>query len=122
MIEDSLTLAGPDGQTHPVFKKGGRLPASTRVVFATQRPGERALSLRLLEGDEGLLVATLTAELPPGLPANCWLPTFVTVSESGVVSVNVRENLRRIDVTPVADLTGAMARAFKVAPAHRRGD
>ncbi|MEZ0227200.1 MAG: hypothetical protein ACAI25_01125 [Planctomycetota bacterium] len=114
MVEESLTLVGEDGQSQVVVKKGARLPASGRVVFATQRAGERRLSLRLVEGAEGRLVATLTAELPPGLPANCWLPVFVTVSESGAVSVRVRENLRRIDIEPTADTTGATARTYKV--------
>lgn len=118
MVETSLSLVGPDGQSHPVVKKGGRLPASAKAVFATQRAGERQLAVRLVEGPDALLVATLTAELPPGLPANCWLPVHVSVSESHEASVTVRENLRRIDVTPRADLTGAQATLFRVSPAH----
>jgi hypothetical protein len=113
MVDESLTLVAEDGQTHVVVRKGARLPASARVVFATQRAGERRLSLRLVEGEEGRLVATLAAELPAGLPANCWLPVFVSVSESAEVSVRVRENLRRIDIAPVADRTGATARTFR---------
>jgi hypothetical protein len=109
----TLSVLGPDGRFAPVVKEGGRLPASVRLVFATQRPGQRELSLSLYEGedspDAAALVAEARAQLPAGLPANCWLQVYVEVSAALAVRVRVRENLRRIDVDAELDDAGATA-------------
>ncbi len=115
MIEESLWIAGPDGQTQALVKKGAQAPAQARAVFATQRAGERTLSFRLFEGDGAArLIGTFTADLPAGLPGNTWLSVFVTVGDDHALAVEVKENLRRIRVEPECDAAGAAAKRFTV--------
>jgi hypothetical protein len=118
VLAATLSIAGPDGQVQLLFARGARAPATGRAVFATQRAGERTLEFRLLEGEGHDLVGTLRAALPPGLPPNTWLSVFVESGDDHVVRVRVRENLRRIDVTPEVDATGRRATVYTVsAPA-----
>lgn len=116
MLAESLTIAGPDGQETTLLKKGAQAPATARAIFATQRAGERALAFRLFEGagKGARLIGTFTAELPAGLPGNTWLAVFVTVGDDHALKLAVKENLRRIDVEPECDATGAKAIVFKV--------
>jgi hypothetical protein len=115
MIAETLSISGPDGQTQEIVKKGAQAPAVARAVFATQRAGERGLSFKLFEGEGAArLIGTFQAELPPGLPGNTWLAVFVTVGDDHVISVEVKENLRRIRVDPECDLAGATAKTFTV--------
>ena len=115
MLQESLSIAGPDGQTQVILKKGAQTPATARAVFATQRAGERLLAFKLYEGDGAArLVGTFSAELPAGLPGNTWLAVFVTAGDDHVLQVEVKENLRRIRVDPECDTSGASAKVFSV--------
>lgn len=95
-------LALRAGETlHTVLAAGATLPAARRVVCATQRPGQRELVLELLEGEALRPIARARFALPPGLPANCWLPVEVQVDPDLRVRASARENLRRISVEAV---------------------
>jgi molecular chaperone DnaK (HSP70) len=115
MTDETLSIAGPDGQIQPLVKKGAQLPASGRAVFATQRAGERSMAFRLLEGEgpQARLVASYSAELPAGLPGNTWLAVHVTVGADRAVSVEIRENLRRLRIEPEQDAEAATARVYR---------
>ena len=92
----SLSLLHGD-QRHPLIQAGGSLPAEVRVVLGTTQAGQRELAFDLVEGEDQK-VALLRFELPPGLPANTWIPVFFSLSESARVSAEARENLRRLRV------------------------
>jgi hypothetical protein len=111
-----LLVEGPDGQTQPILKRGASLPGEARCVFATQKAGERGLSLRLHEGagKATKLVGVAACELPPGLPANTWLAVFVRVSAELSLSVEVTENLRRLRLRAAIDATGARSKRFVI--------
>ncbi len=116
----AVTIAGPRGERQTLLRRGAQLPARARAVFATQRAGERALSFRLYEGEaespEGLrLIGSWRADLPPGLPANTWLAVHVEVAADGAVRASVRENLRRLDLRPECDPSGAEASGLRAA-------
>ena len=99
----TVRVEAPDGRTQPLLRRGAALPAQARAVFATQRASERELALRLTEEDAGGAVAPLAearCELPPGLPPNTWLAVEVEVSPALALTVEVRENLRRLRLTP----------------------
>lgn len=115
-LAETLAIAGPDGQSQTLVKKGAQAPVTARAVFATQRAGERALSWRLFEGEGpgARLVGTFSAALPPGLPGNTWLAVFVTVGDDATVRCEVKENLRRLSIAPGFDGAGATAAVFKV--------
>lgn len=94
-----LFARGPDGTTQALVKAGAPLPAQGKVVLATQRAGQDALELELVEGEgEGTLVARARFALPRGLPANAWIPVEVSVSPDLRVRAEARENVRRLRV------------------------
>ncbi len=115
-LPEALTIAGPDGQTQTLVKKGGQAPVTARAVFATQRAGERALAWRLYEGEgpAARLLGTFSAALPPGLPGNTWLTVLVTVGDDATVRCEVKENLRRLALAPGCDRAGATATTYRV--------
>lgn len=102
--------------SHVVVAAGAALPARGRVVCATQRAGQRELLLELLEGPERRLIARARFALPPGLPANCWIPVEVALGEDLRVRAHARENLRRISVEGALDAEGASATRYGIAP------
>lgn len=108
----ALSIEAPDGQEQVLIQEGAQLPAETRAMFATQKPGERELALRLFEGagKKRKLIGEARCELPAGLPANTWLATFVRVGADLRVSVEVRENLRRIREDAEIDASGAKSK------------
>ncbi len=95
-----------------VVREGDRLPAQARIVMATQRPGQKAIDFDMIEDDGSLLAATVL-KLPPGLPANCWIPVFFAVSAEGMVRVEARENLRRLNIQGDCDTEGCLASFYK---------
>ncbi len=114
----ALFVRGPDGREARVLERGARLPASRRLVFATERPGQRTLELALLEGGEAEArrpLAGARCALPPALPANCWLQVYVEVDNALTLRVRVRENLRRLDLE--AELDGEPAAGCFFRPA-----
>ena len=116
MLKESLSISGPDGQFQTILKKGQAAPAQARAVFATQRAGERTLAFKLFEGEseaKARLVGTFTAELPAGLPPNTWLAVFVDADADHALRIAVKENLRRINLTPECDAAGAKAKVYR---------
>lgn len=97
-----------DGQSQVVVRGGGSLPSETRLMFATERAGQSELSLKLAEG-EAEPFAELRFELPRGLPANCWIPVFVSVGADLKVRAEARENLRRLRIEGAAEVLGEAA-------------
>ncbi len=91
-----------------VVREGGNLPASSKIVMATQKAGQASITFDLLEGPAALIAHT-TLELPRGLPANCWIPVFFRVSAEGRVQVEAKENLRRLQIDGKFDTAGAAA-------------
>jgi hypothetical protein len=116
MLEAALSIEGPDGQRLVLFKKGAA-PGTARAVFGTQRAGERTLSFKLVEGEPAgaRVVGTFAAALPPGLPPNTWLAVFITAGADHAVRAAVRENLRRLEIEPECDRTGADAIVYTIA-------
>ena len=116
MLKESLSISGPDGQFQTILKKGQAAPAQARAVFATQRAGERTLAFRLFEGEgeKARLIGNFTAELPAGLPPNTWLSVFVDADAEHGLRLAVKENLRRINLTPECDEAGAKAKIYQV--------
>lgn len=93
-----------DGKRQVVARAGASLPCETRLVFATSQAGQTTLELELLEGEASFARARF--ELPRGLPANCWIPVFVSLSAKLRVSAEARENLRRIRIDAAFETTG----------------
>jgi molecular chaperone DnaK (HSP70) len=113
----SLSILGQDGNFQTLLKKGAQTPAQARAVFATQKAGQRELGLKLYEGEgsaaQAKLVGTVSVELPAGLPPNTWLAVFFTIQQDLSIAVNIKENLRRINIDAEIDREGATAEVFK---------
>ena len=93
-----------DGKRQVVAQAGASLPCETRLMFATSQAGQSTLELELLEGEQSFARARF--ELPRGLPANCWIPVFVSLSANLRVAAEARENLRRIRIDAAFETTG----------------
>lgn len=93
-----------DGKRQVVAQSGASLPCETRLMFATSQAGQSTLELELLEGEASFARARF--ELPRGLPANCWIPVFVSVGADLRVSAEARENLRRIRIDAAFEALG----------------
>ena len=107
----ALSAKTGDGKDQKLVESGGALPTTTRMVFATSRAGQDRIDLVLHEAPD-LLVGKLSFELPRGLPANCWIPVFVTVGADLRVRGEARENLRRLRIDGEADATDAVAQHY----------
>lgn len=110
----SLIARSGDGTTQALISEGASLPASNKIVFATSRPGQDAIAIDLLEGEELRLVSRARFVLPRGLPANCWIPVEVRVDADLRVRAEARENLRRISVDAEFDASEATAEHYTV--------
>ncbi len=109
----ALSAKSGDGTSQKLVEAGASLPSTTRSVFATSRAGQDRIDLELHE-DPGLLIGRLSFPLPRGLPANCWIPVFVTVGADLCVRAEARENLRRLRVDGEADATDAAAQHYSL--------
>ncbi|HVY60918.1 MAG TPA: hypothetical protein VHF22_04660 [Planctomycetota bacterium] len=115
-LPDAFSILGQDGNFQVLLRSGSRLPAQTRAVFATQKAGQRELGFKLYEGEGGTanakLIGTVDVELPPGLPPNTWMNVFINIDESLGLRIEVKENLRRINITAQVEREGATASHF----------
>jgi len=93
-----------DGKRQVVAQAGASLPCETRLMFATSQAGQSSLELELVEGEASFARARF--ELPRGLPANCWIPVFVSVGPDLRVAAEARENLRRIRIDAAFEPVG----------------
>jgi hypothetical protein len=116
-LPEAFSILGQDGNFQVLLKSGSKLPAQTRAVFATQKAGQRELGFKLYEGEGGAaraqLIGKVDVELPPGLPPNTWMNVFISISEELGLRIEVKENLRRINITAEVDREGATSAHFK---------
>ena len=103
-----LSARSSDGTEQVLIATGTALPASTKIMFATTRGGQE-----LVEDGERQ-VGTARFALPRGLPANCWIPIFVSVGADLRVQAEARENLRRLRIDAEFDVEGRTAQQFGV--------
>jgi hypothetical protein len=108
-----LTARSSDGTEEILVALGAFLPSSSKIMFATTRAGQDAIEVELLEDGERR-VANARFPLPRGLPANCWIPIFVSVSADFRVRAEARENLRRLRVDAEFDVDGQISKKFTV--------
>lgn len=108
-----LSARSSDGTEQVLVSAGTPLPASSKIMFATTRGGQDAIEVELLEDGERRLASARFA-LPRGLPANCWIPIFVSVGADLRVRAEARENLRRLRVDAEFDVDGQAAEHFSV--------
>jgi len=106
----SLIARSGEGKTQTIVAAGAPLPASGKVVIATERAGQDALELELLEGEA--LFARVRFPLPRGLPANCWIPVEIAVGPDLRVRAEASENLRRLRVAGEFDTTAGAAEHY----------
>ncbi len=109
----SLTARSSDGTEQVLISAGTAVPAETKIMFATTRGGQDAIEIELLEDGERRL-ANARFKLPRGLPANCWIPIFVSVNADLRVQAEARENLRRLRIDADFDAEGQAAQHFTV--------
>jgi hypothetical protein len=109
----SLSARSSDGTEQVLVALGTALPASSKIMFATTRAGQDVIEVELLEDGEHRL-ANARFPLPRGLPANCWIPIFVSVGIDLLVRAEARENLRRLRVDAEFDTDGQAAKSFRV--------
>ena len=109
----ALSAKSGDGTSQKLVEVGATLPSTTRLVFATSRAGQDRIELELHE-EPGLLIGRFSFPLPRGLPANCWIPVFVTVGVDLRVRAEARENLRRLRVEGEGDATNATAKHYRL--------
>jgi molecular chaperone DnaK (HSP70) len=116
-IPAALAILGQDGNFQVLLKAGARVPGQARAVFATQKAGQRELGFKLYEGEGGpakaKLIGKVDVELPPGLPPNTWMNVFIAVDDALGLRIEVKENLRRINIRADVDRDGAEAAHFK---------
>jgi hypothetical protein len=108
-----LSARSSDGTEQVLIATGTALPASTKIMFATTRGGQDSIEIELVEDGERQ-VGTARFALPRGLPANCWIPIFVSVGADLRVQAEARENLRRLRIDAEFDVEGRTAQQFGV--------